>query len=75
MCGMSGSYHGEIPLPDSTAVAITFGAWSLHGVTAAFGAVERDVAVIPGDAAGETARELVAELFDSHHLFDRGTPT
>jgi len=50
-----GVRRAKIPLPHSSAGAITDWAGPLQGVASAFGAVQRDMALGPGNAAGEAA--------------------
>lgn len=67
----AGVGHAQIPLPYSSAGPLAFGARPLHGVAAALGTVQRNVAVRPGNAAGEATIQLVPQLLDGEDRFGR----
>lgn len=56
------THHCQVPLPDGATGALTGRTGSLEGVATALGAIKGDMVVRPGDAAGETACHLEAEL-------------
>lgn len=62
------SHHGKVPLPRSTAAAVAQRARPLHAVPAALAAVQRDVILGPGDAAGEAGAQLHAKLLDGDDI-------
>lgn len=59
--------HGEIALPQLTADAIAEHARALEAVAAALGAIEGDLVLGPGHAAGVTRAELFPQLLDRQH--------
>lgn len=64
----SNTYHGKVPLPRRSTRAIAQGAGPLHAVATALTAVQRDMVLGPGHAAGEARAQLHPQFLNRHDV-------
>lgn len=63
----AGVAHGEVTLPRLAAHSVAEHAGPLQAVSAALGAIQRDLVGRPGYATGEARAQLGAQIFDGEH--------